>query len=110
MEVDYTKATREEAVGSGYRESIQTTLEHLIKTFGPPHFDGLTPDGKTRTEWAFKLEDGTIVTIYDHKSEINVADETDWHVGGKVPSPTIESMATDNEKILNWVTEKLKAV
>ena len=67
---------------------IKTSYADLVACFGEPNCKG---DGyKVDAEWMIKFSNGVYATIYNYKTGKNycgeegldVADITDWHVGG----------------------------
>jgi hypothetical protein len=73
------------------RGSIQATYDQLVAVFGQPEVFTLEDsDGKIDVEWAIAFDNGTVATIYNWKNGknycgadgLNVADITDWNVGG----------------------------
>lgn len=77
-------------VGTHGQGTIQAEYWILEQLLGKP----LWGDGhKTDAEWAIEYEDGVVVTIYNWKDGHNycgdagwdVADITEWHIGGKTP-------------------------
>ena len=50
--------------------------------FGAPQF-GKSPDGKIKVEWVGRIN-GLVFTIYDYKSRVDPAKNTNWHIGGKI--------------------------
>jgi len=59
-----------------------TRYEDIVRVFGEPQFDA-SPDNKIKAEWTGRIS-GLVFTIYDYKSALEPAQNTDWHIGGKI--------------------------
>lgn len=59
-----------------------TRHEDIVRVFGEPQF-GASPDSKIKAEWTGRIS-GLVFTIYDYKSALEPAQNTDWHIGGKI--------------------------
>jgi len=58
-----------------------TTYDDLVEVFGEPQITS-SLDGKIQAEWFGRIN-GLQFTIYDYKSPVDPARNTDWHIGGK---------------------------
>jgi hypothetical protein len=62
----------------------RTTYEEVCKVFGLPEYledvKGYAVD-KIKAQWTGRIN-GLIFTIYDYKSDVEVAKNKDWHIGG----------------------------
>ena len=58
-----------------------TRYDDVIRVFGEPQL-GKSLDGKIKAEWIGRIN-GLVFTIYDYKSEVDLEQNTDWHIGGK---------------------------
>jgi hypothetical protein len=58
-----------------------TRYEDIVRVFGGPQL-GASQDGKIKAEWVGRIN-GLTFTIYDYKSKLELACNTDWHIGGK---------------------------
>jgi len=86
---DFKLGTLSDAEGThlqGYVYDI--TYDELVKIFGKPSYQttdsGYSDSGtKVHTEWNIVFDNPyEVATIYDWKSDINPAKQTDWHIGG----------------------------
>ncbi len=86
------------SIGSCLQHEINVDYNLLVKTFGPPTFDG---DGeKVDAEWKIGTPDG-VATIYNYKSGKNYLGASglptalirDWHIGGF------------DKRVVPWVTK-----
>lgn len=81
---------------------IKADYETILKAFGDFHFIG-SADFKTQYTWAFKLEDGGVLTIYDYKERDDddrlPNNITKWSVGGKNIKEKIEPSELLQEQI-----------
>lgn len=94
----------EEEVNLEKADSIESTsfkmylknigLYELIEKFGQPHQEG-SSDNKVRLCWGFRLDDETIFTIYDYKSDELTSKLKTWHVGGKGSSEKIKQYLSE---------------
>jgi len=90
MVKNYRKATKEEAVGTGFKCYLDITYQTLRNKLGKPHYIG-SSDGKVEVEWDLKFKDGTVITIYDYKVGKSylgkggkpVSAIKEWNVGGR---------------------------
>lgn len=92
---------------------VTVSYADLIKTFGEPNDTG--DDYKTDAQWFFMTDYGA-VSIYNYKDGKNyngetgtdVADITDWHIGGLLPTVVdiIEKALVENKKI-EYVSTRL---
>jgi hypothetical protein len=93
MEMTYVKLSADE-VGkktngtslSGYLPKV--TYSQLVEIFGEPTLGEPSGDNKVQKEWVFEDEDRDIFTVYDYKTydeNYTMYENTDWHVGSKVP-------------------------
>lgn len=59
---------------------VTITYAELVNTLGyPPRTDM----DKVTVEWAFKLPNGVVFTIYDYKEDVTPIGVYDWHIGGR---------------------------
>ena len=65
------------------------SYQELVHTFGKPT-ERSSGDGKTNAEWIITLEDGTVVTIYDYKSDVAPEDNLYWSVGAHIMPPVYD--------------------
>lgn len=71
------------ANGTSLRGYVTATYQQLVDVLGDPqHGPNCYDHDKITCEWVLKLEDGTIVTIYDYKCNETPTCEYQWHVGG----------------------------
>lgn len=83
---------------SGYLPEVR--YSDLVKAFGEPTFLEPSGDNKIQKEWVFEDEDGNTFTVYDYKTYdefFTMNENTDWHVGSKVPA----------HEFIHWATERL---
>ena len=69
------------ANGTSLMGYVDASYGKLRSVFGPPR-SRRSGDGKVKTEWLIKFDDGTVGTIYDYKSSVTPKHNTEWHVGG----------------------------
>ncbi len=86
------KASEKDRLSTSYIGLITIRYIDLTGKLGRPHKIG-SGDNKVDAEWSYKLDNDTVVTIYNYKSKDEVAYETRWHIGGK----------GDRELIREWV-------
>jgi len=68
---------------TAYRGEVQTTFSELCEIFGKPKYGPNNYDmDKVTCEWALEAEDGTIITIYDWKTNRTPFQPYPWHIGG----------------------------
>jgi hypothetical protein len=67
--------------GTSYQGLIKSTYTELCSIFGQPYVG--SGDGKVQRQWALKIADSVIATIYDYKEDTPYRDILVWHVGGK---------------------------
>jgi hypothetical protein len=71
-----------DATGTSLQGHIEATYEELVKVFGEPNYGPDAQEDKTTCEWCLWIE-GTLVTIYDWKTDHTPINTYSWHIGGK---------------------------
>ena len=81
MENNFSSYDLNMAVGTSFWNTvIEVPYDTLVTKLGKPHATYLA-DEKIQYEWAFKDDQGRVVTVYDWK-EYGNRKPSEWHVGG----------------------------
>ena len=87
---NFINSKKNNAVSSSFIGKIEVSYDHLVQVFGKETF-GMSGDYKVSCFWVLEFSNGTIVTIYDYKTNkkycgnkkgISKKDNTNWHIGG----------------------------